>query len=154
MYQVKLNNVLMDADQVAIALDSLLLQDEPHRLELSVSDDQGDRSYTIDERGTVLNLGRNQGEHWIVCEYAFRSSDQSFPDAIAYQGDRLISLYVLESWEVQALGYGDRLTIGVYETDSGFVGCYYDEEKSSQEFADAIESQNTDDPDSDQMTTK
>jgi len=149
MYQVKVNNVLVNADQVVEALNLLTLQDEPHRLELSVSDDRGDRYYTIDERGTVLNPGRNQGEHWIVCEYAFKSGDQSFPDAIAYQGDRLVSLYTLESWEVQALGYGDRLTIGVYNDDSGFVGCYYDEEKSSQEFADAIESQNTDDPDGD-----
>ena len=145
MLQVKLNNVLMNADQVAIALGSLPLQDEPYRLDLVVLDDYRDRSYTIDEQGTVRDPGRNQGEHWIVCEYAFRSGDQSFPDAIAYQGDRRVCLYTLESWEVQALG-GDRLTIGVYETDSGFVGCYYDEEKSSQEFADAIESQNTDDP--------
>jgi len=149
MYQVKLDGVSMDADQVAIALGSLPLQDEPHRLELSVSDDQGDRDYIVNERGTVLNPGRNQGEHWIVCEYAFKSGDQSFPEAIAYQGDRRVSLYTLESWEVQALGNGDRLTIGVYNDDSGFVGCYYDEEKSSQEFADAIESQNTDDPDGD-----
>ena len=149
MLQVKLNNVLMNADQVAIALGSLPLQDGPYRLDLVVLDDYRDRSYTIDVDGTVLNLGRNQGEHWIVCEYAFRSGDQSYPDAIAYQSDRLVSLYTLESWEVQALGYGDRLTIGVYEDDQGFVNCYYDEEKSAEEFADYVESQNPYDPDSD-----
>jgi len=149
MYQVKLNNVLVNADQVVEALTLLTLQDEPHRLELSVSDSFGDRHYTIDEQGTVRDPGGNQGEHWIVCEYAFKSGDQSFPDAIAYLGDRLIALYALGAWEIAALGYSDRLTIGVYNDDSGFVGCYYDEEKSSQEFADYVEAQNPYDPDSD-----
>jgi len=148
MLQVKLDGVLMNADQVAIALGSLPLQDGPYRLDLVVLDDYRDRTYTIDEQGTVRDPGRNQGEHWIVCEYAHRSGDQSFPDAIAYQGDRRVCLYTLESWEVQALG-GDRLTIGVYEDDQGFVNCFYDEQKSAAELADYVEAQNTDDTDGD-----
>jgi len=148
MNQVKLDGVSMDADKVAIALGSLLLQDEPYRLELSVSDDLGDRSYTIDAQGNVTDRGRNEGNHWLIAEYAVYYCDQCSPDAIAYYpSDRFIALYALESWEIAALGHkSDRLVIAVFTDDQGFVGYYYDEDRSVAEFAEYIESQNTDDP--------
>ena len=149
MKQVKLNNVLIDADQVLEALNLLTLQPEPHRLELTILDDLGDRHYTINAQGNITDLGRNEGNHWLIAELHAKSCDDSYPDAIAYLGDRRVCLYTLESWEVQALGYGDRLTIAVYTDDQGFVGYYYDEQKAAAEFANYIESQNTDDPDSD-----
>jgi len=149
MLQVKLNNVLMNADQVAIALGSLPLQDGPYRLDLVVLDDYRDRTYTINAQGNITDLGRNEGNHWLIAELHTKSCDDSYPDAIAYQGDRRVCLYTLESWEVQALGEGDRLTIAVYTDDQGSVNCFYDEQKSAAEFANYIESQNTDDPDSD-----
>jgi len=148
--QVKLNNVLIDADQVLEALNLLTLQPEPRRLELTASDDLGDRHYTVDAQGNITDLGRNEGNHWLIAELHVKSCDDSYPDAIAYQGDRLIALYALGAWEIAALGReSDRLTIGVYEDDQGFVGCYYDEDRTVAEFAEYIESQNTDDPDGD-----
>jgi len=146
--QVKLNNVLIDADQVLEVLNLLTLQPEPHRLELIASDDLGDRHYTINAQGNITDLGRNEGIHWLIAELYVKSCDDSYPDAIAYQGDRFIALYALGVWEIAALGReSDRLTIAVYTDDQGFVGWYYDEDRSAQEFADYIESQNTDDTD-------
>jgi len=151
MKKVKLNNVLIDADKVLEALNLLTPQPEPHRLELSVSDDLGDRSYTINAQGNITDLGRNEGNHWVIAEL-YGLGDDSYPDAIAfaYQGDRFIAIYTLEPWEIAALGYRcDRLTIAVYADDQGLVDWYCDEDRTAQEFADYIESQNTDDPDGD-----
>jgi len=150
MYQVKLNNVLIDADKVIEALNLLTLQDEPHRLELSVSDDQGDRSYTIDAQGNVCNLGKNKGNHWLVAEYTIYFGDQSYPDAIALVGDRYIAIYALELWEIAALGRSsDRLTIALYTDCQGLVTWCCDENMSVQELAEYFKSLDPDDLDSD-----
>jgi len=135
----------MDANQADTVLMRIPLQGELYRLELVVLDDKGDRTYTINERGKVIDSGRNQGIHWLIAEYAHRSG-QDLPDAvIAYEheGDRLVRLYALEQWEIIALGYNDacdHLCVAVEVDDAGFLTCQYGAYETAQEFADWIKS--------------
>jgi len=142
MLKVKLDGQTINADQLVAALEKTPLIDELYRFELVVLDGKGDRVYTINERGKVIDSGRNQGEHWLLAEYAHKSIDQSFPDAIAYDWrGHLVNVYSLKRWEIKALGYSDvcdRLCIGVEIDNGGFLSCEYGHEQSAQEFADWI----------------
>ena len=117
-FQVKLNSMTISAEQVDGILCRIPLQDEFYSAHLVVLDvDKGDRHYNINERGVVIDSGRNQGHHWLVAEYAFRASGQDLLHAIMYRGDRLVKLYSLEQWEIEALGYCDacdHMCIGLY----------------------------------------
>ena len=144
MFQVKLNSMTISADQVDSVLSKIPLQDG-YRLHLVVLDGvKGNRAYNINERGKVLDSGRNLDSHWLAAEYAFRASGQDNPHAIAHKGDSLVKVYSLEQWEIKSLGYSkacDHLSIGVEIDRAGFLSCRFCA-ASAQQFADQIQAAN------------
>jgi len=143
MFQVRLDGRIINADRVDEVLGRLPLQDV-YSLKLVVLDSVGDRQYTINERGKVLDSGRNLDIHWLAAEYAFSASGQDNPQAIAHKGDSLVKVYSLEQWEIKSLGYSkacDHLSIGVEIDRAGFLSCRFCA-ASAQQFADQIQAAN------------
>lgn len=120
--------------KVAQALDAYENPNDLARYTLRFND----IDHSVDAHGIVRDRGRFYGEHWIIVGYWYAPLDCTA--TYAYDSlERAVSVFKCEQWEAQTINGTDNLVIGVYRTDDGFLGWYYNDSADATEDSFAAE---------------
>lgn len=134
-----LENIATAPNKVKPALDALhqAASNDPY-YDLRYTLRFNDIDHSVDAHGIVRDRGRFYGEHWIIINYWYASLDGTATDA--YDAlERTVSVFKCEPWEAQTINGTDNLVIGVYLTDDGFLGWYYNDSEGATEDSFAAE---------------